>query len=90
MRPGCFNPYSDRCNLTEHILVSFELNALGIFNPSGIFIYISLLSDPYRYVVTTSIRCISRFLDTAKLVKKLKVMASIIGEYVSSKSIPGL
>ena len=38
MRPDCFNPYNDLCNLIEHISLGFELNATGILNPSGIFI----------------------------------------------------
>ena len=48
MRPDYFNPYRDRCNLTEHILRGFVLFALGNLNPSGAFIYMSLSMDPYR------------------------------------------
>jgi len=51
--------------------------------------YISLSSDPYKYVVTTFIKRISKLFVTTKLIKNLNVIASITGEYVSSKSIPG-
>ncbi|CAN7126786.1 unnamed protein product [Brassica rapa subsp. narinosa] len=40
MRPDCFNPYSDRCNLTEQISLDFSFNSPRIFNPSGSFIYL--------------------------------------------------
>ena len=90
MRPDCFNPYRDFCNLIEHILRGFAFTALGNVNPSGIFIYMSLSMDPYRYVVMTSMRRISSPLETTKLIKKRKVIASFTGEYVSSQSIPSL
>ena len=45
---------------------------------------ISLSMDPYKYTMITSTRRISSSLDTAKLIKKRNVIASIIGEYVSS------
>ena len=48
MRPDCFKPYNDLCNLMEYISRGFELYAFGILNPSEIFMYISLSSDPYR------------------------------------------
>ena len=72
MRPDCFNPYRDLCNLIEHILQGFA------------FIYMSLSMDPYRYVVMTSMRRMSSPLETVKLIKKRKVIASITSEYVSS------
>ena len=43
---------------------------------------ISLSMDPYKYAVITSMRCISSPSDTAKLIKKQNVIASIIGKYV--------
>jgi hypothetical protein len=46
--------------------------------------YISLSSDQYKYVVTTSIKCISKLSVTTKLIKNLNVIVSITGEYVSS------
>ena len=73
MCPDCFNPYRDLCNLIEHILRGF-----------GIYIYMSLSMDPYRYIVMTSMRRISSPLETSKLIKKGKVIAFITGEYVSS------
>ena len=48
MRPDCFNPYRDRCNLIEHILRGFVLFVSNNLNPLGIFIYMSLSMDPYR------------------------------------------
>ena len=38
MRPDCFNPYRDRCNLIDHILRDFVLFASDNLNPSRIFI----------------------------------------------------
>ena len=55
MRPDCFNPYEDHCSLIEYILQDFELCTSGTFNPFGIFIYMSLSNDPYKYAITTSI-----------------------------------
>ena len=59
-------------------------------NHSGIYIYMSLPMDPYRYVVMTSMKRISSHLETVRLIKKRKVISSITGEYVSSYLIPGL
>ena len=84
MRPDCFNPYKDRCNLIEYMLRGFVLFASGNLNPSGIFMYISLSMDPYKYAVITSMRRISSPSETAKLIKKRNVIASMTGEYVSS------
>jgi hypothetical protein len=36
--PDCFSPYNDHFNFTEYISRGFDLNASGIFNPSGTFI----------------------------------------------------
>ena len=33
MRPDCFNPYKDRCNLIEHIVQAFVLFTSGNLNP---------------------------------------------------------
>lgn len=35
--PDCFNLYKNNYSLIEHILQSFDLYALGILNPLGIF-----------------------------------------------------
>ena len=40
IRPDCFNPYKDRCNLIEYMLQDDVLFASGNLNPSGIFMYI--------------------------------------------------
>ena len=40
MRPDCFNPYKDHCNLIEYMLRGFVVFASGNLNPSGIFMYI--------------------------------------------------
>ena len=84
IRPYCFNPYKNLCNLIEYMLLGFEFIALSNVNPSGIFIYTLASRDPYKYDVTTSIRRISSPSETAKLIKYQNVIASIIGEYVSS------
>ena len=70
MRPNCFNPYKDRYNLIEYMLRDFVLFAPGNLNPSEIFMYISLSMDPYKYVVITSMRCISSLYEIVKLIKK--------------------
>ena len=84
MRSDCFNPYKDLCSLIDNMLRGFVLTASGSLNPSGIFMCISLSMDPYKYAVITSMRRISSSSDTAKLIKKRNVIASITGEYVSS------
>ena len=72
MRPDCFNPYRDHCNLIEHTLRGFILFASGNLNHLGIFMYMSLSMDPYRLVVMTSMRCIYSPSVTAKLIKNEK------------------
>ena len=84
MLPNCFNPYKDRCNLIEYMLRDFILFASGNLNPSTIFMYISLSIDLYKYAIITSMRCISSFFETSKLIKKRNVIASMMGEYVFS------
>ena len=83
MRPDCFNPYKDLCSLIENMLRGFVLTASGSLNHSKIFMCISLSMVPYKYAVITSMRRISSSSDTAKLIKKRNVIASITGEYVS-------
>ena len=65
------------------MLQCFELVVLGIWNPSGIFICISLSENPYKYVVTTSMRRIVSPSEIAKQIRYLNAVTSIIGEYVS-------
>ena len=84
MRPDCFNPYKDHCSLIEYMLRGIVLIASGSLNPLGIFLCISLSMDLYKYIVITSMRCISSPSNTAKLMKKRNVIASITGEYVPS------
>ena len=84
MRSTYFNSYKDRCNLIEYMLQVFALFVSGNLNPSGIFLYISLSMDLYKYVVITSMRRISSPYETTKLIKKRNVIASMKGEYVSS------
>ena len=74
MHPECFNPYKDHCNLIEYMLRGFVQFASSDLNPSGIFMYISLSMDPYKYVVITSMRCISSPFEIAKLIKKRNVI----------------
>ena len=66
------------------MLQGFVLFASGHLNPSGIFMYISLSMNLYKYVVITSMRCIFSHSEIAKLIKKWNVIASMMGEYVSS------
>ena len=44
--PDCFSPYNDLLNLIAYIYFYFDVS--GLLNPSGIFMYISLSSDPYK------------------------------------------
>ena len=90
MRSNCFNPYKDLCSLIEYILRDVGLYVLYILYPSGVFMWISLSNDPYRYVVTTSINRISKFSFATQLIKNMNVIVSITGAHVSSQSIPGL
>ena len=84
IHPDCFKSYKDCCNFIEYKLREFELYASDILNHSGIFIYMLVSNDPYKYAVTTSIRHISSLSETAKLIKNRNVIVSITGEYVSS------
>jgi hypothetical protein len=84
MRLDCFNPYKDLCSLIESILQDLKLYASGILYHSRIFMYILLLSDPYKYVVTTFVKCIYKLSVTTKLIKNLNVIAFTTREYVSS------
>ena len=81
---GLLNRYKDLCRLIEYKLRCFELVALGIWNHSGIFIYMSLSKDLCKYAVTTSMRRKSNPSKTAKQIRHLNVVASIIGGYVFS------
>ena len=56
INPNCFNPYKDCSKLIEYMLRDFVLFALGNLNHLGIFMYISLSMDPYKYVVITCMR----------------------------------
>ena len=65
------------------MLQCFELVASGIWNPSRIYIYMSLAKDPCKYAVTTFMRCKPSPSKTVKQIKYLNMVAFIIGEYVS-------
>ena len=84
IRLDCFNPCKDFCNLIEYMLRGFEFISSCNVNPSGICVYTLASRDPYKYVVTTSIRRISSPSEIAKLIKYRNVIVSIMGEYVSS------
>ena len=84
MHSNYLNTYKDCCYLIKYMLLGFVLFTSGNLNPSGIFMYISLFMDLYKYVVITSIRCISNLSETAKLIKKQNVIASMMGKYVFS------
>ena len=61
----------------------FVLFALGNLNSSGIFMYVSLYMDPYKYVVTASMKCVSNHFEIAKVIKKQNMIASMMREYLS-------
>ena len=83
MHPDYFNPYKDHCNLIKYMPRAFILFDSGNLNPSRIFMYISLSMDTYKYVIVTSMRCISSPFEIVKLIKKRNVIVSMTGEYVS-------
>ena len=66
------------------MLQCFEFVASGIWNLSWMFIYMSLFKDPYKYAITTSMIYIFNPSETAKQIRYLNVVVSIIREYVSS------
>ena len=70
MHLAYFNPYNDHCNLIKYTLQVFVLFVSGNLNSPRIFLYISLSMDLYKYVVITSMRCISSPYETTKLIKK--------------------
>ena len=78
IRPNCFKPYNDFCNLMQYML-RFALG-FGMLIPSGTFMYISESNDPYKYAVTTSINCIGRRFCTVRDTKYRKVIPLITGE----------
>ena len=65
------------------MLRGFVLFASDNLNHLGIFMYISLFMDSYKYTVITSMRRISSPFETAKQIKKLYVIAFMTGENVS-------
>src|SRR6185369_3693040 len=78
IRPDCFKPYNDFCNLMQYML-RFAFG-FGMLIPSGTFMYISESNDPYKYAVTMSINCIDRQFCTARDIKYRKVIPLITGE----------
>ena len=68
----------------------FQISYFSIWNPSRILIYMLLFKDPYKYAITTFMRCISKPFNIAIQTKYLNVVVSIIGEYVSLQSIISL
>jgi hypothetical protein len=75
-------------SLTQYMLR--HTFAFGTDIPSGTFMYISESSDPYKYVVTTSINCKDRRFLVANDIRYWKVIPFITGEYISLKSMLGL
>ena len=59
MYMDCFSPHENHCNLIDYMLRGFALFASSNLDPSGIFMYISLSMDLYRYTLTTSVRLTS-------------------------------
>ena len=73
-----FNSNKDLCNLIEYKSWEFDLHVLSVLNSLEIFLYISLSSVLYKYVITTSIKHIWSLFYTAKLIRHLNVIAHII------------
>jgi hypothetical protein len=83
-----FKPYNDLLSFTQYMLrLTFVFN---INIPSETFMYMSESSDPYKYVVTTSINCKVRHFCIARDIRYQKVIPFIVGEYISLKSISDL
>ena len=74
MHLDCFNSYKDHCTLIEYMLRGFLLFASSNLNLSGVFMYISLSMDPYKYVIITYMRRIFSPSKTVKLIKKQNVI----------------
>ena len=59
-----FSLHEDHYNLIEYMLRGFVLFASSNLNPLGVFMYIKYL-DPYKYAITTSMRCTFSLLETS-------------------------
>ena len=62
----CFSSHEDHCNLIEYMLQGFVVFDSSNLNPSGLFMYISLFMDPYKYVFTASVRLTSSPSETIR------------------------
>ena len=61
-----FSPHEDHYNLIDYMLRGFILFASINLNPLGIFMYIALSMDSYKYVLTTFMRLTSSPSETIK------------------------
>jgi hypothetical protein len=84
----CFNPYNDLLSLTQYML--HPTFVFGTNIPSETFMYMFESSDPYKYIVTTSINCKERHFCVARDIRYQKVIPFITEEYISLKSMSGL
>jgi hypothetical protein len=78
-----FKPYKDVISFTQYIL-RFAF-VFGIEIPSETFMYMSESNDPYKYAVTTSIKCKDKCFCIVRDIKYQNVIPFITGEYVSLK-----
>ena len=62
-----FSSHEDHCNLIEYMLQGFVVFDSSNLNPSGLFMYISLFMDPYKYVFTASVRLTSSPSETIRV-----------------------
>lgn len=85
IRPDCLNLHNGCCNFAQY--KSQILFISRNFNPFGTFMKILEFNEPYKYVITTSINPIFRFLSLSNPIKKRKIFVFIVSEHVSLKSI---
>ena len=62
-----FSLYEDHCNLIDYMLRGFVLFSSTNLNTLGIFMYVSLSMNPYKYALITSMRLTSSPSETVRL-----------------------
>ena len=89
LSPDCFNSYKDLIYTRIFVAWGFELYALGILYPSGIYILLAFyilqgFSCIYHYQMIHIDMRISKFSLITKLIKDLNVLAFISVAYIPS------
>ena len=64
---NCYSSHEDHCNLIDYMLRGFVLFDSSTLNSFGIFVYISLSMDSYKYVLTASVRLTSNPSETIRV-----------------------